>query len=50
MIRALKNLLRPAQIEAQKKRDEERKARFAALRAKKRDLACKNELDGGGDI
>lgn len=37
-----------AQIEAQKKRDEERKARFAALRAKKSELARKDEPDDGG--
>lgn len=39
---------RAAQIEAQKKRDEERKARFAALRAKKSELARKDEPDDGG--
>ncbi|CAG5094646.1 Oidioi.mRNA.OKI2018_I69.XSR.g13740.t1.cds [Oikopleura dioica] len=39
----------PAQIEAQKKRDEERKARLAALRAKKIEMNSnqKNDLDGG---
>lgn len=37
-----------AQIEAQKKRDEERKARFAALRAKKSELARKDEPADGG--